>query len=135
RIAVLMGLRQDPYDTYEEMFRIQEDHQLKCIYFFLLGDYAENDKNVPITSKKLQSLIKRIADYHECGIHPSFASNFQPEKISVEKNRLRKVIRRDITNSRQHFLMLKFPHTYRQLLEQDLTDDYSMGHAADVGFR
>jgi hypothetical protein len=135
RIAVLAGFRHDPYDTYDDLFAIQQEHALRCIYFFLLGDYSENDKNVPATSKRLQSLIKQIADYNECGIHPSYASNSLPEKISAEKTRLRKIIRRDVTKSRQHFLMLKFPSTYRNLLDHDISDDYTMGHAGDVGFR
>ena len=135
RVLVLAGRRHDPYDTYAELFSMQQEYELQCIYFFLLGDYAENDKNVPVTSKKLQSLIKYIADYNECGIHPSYASNTFPEKIAVEKSRLKKIIRRDVTKTRQHFLMLKFPSTYRNLIEQDITDDYTMGHAGDVGFR
>ncbi len=135
RISVLLETKHDPYDTYDDLNQLQQEYELKCIYFFLLGDYAENDKNVPVTSKKLQSLIKHIADYNECGIHPSYASNTFPEKISTEKSRLRKIIRRDVTKSRQHFLMLKFPVTYRNLIEYDITDDYSMGHAGDVGFR
>lgn len=135
RVMVLAGLRHDPYDTYEMLFEIQKSHDITCIYFFLLGDYAENDKNVPVTSKKLQSLIKNIADYNACGIHPSYASNSSPEKIAIEKSRLKKIIRREVTRSRQHFLMLKFPTTYRSLIEQDITDDYTMGHAGDVGFR
>jgi hypothetical protein len=135
RLLVLAGQRHDPYDTYDELFSIQQAYGLKCIYFFLVGDYAENDKNVPVTSKKLQSLIKNIADYNDCGIHPSYATNAFPEKIALEKSRLKKIIRRDITRSRQHFLMLKFPVTYRNLLDRDITDDYTMGHAGDVGFR
>lgn len=135
RISTVLGMRRDPYDTYDHLFRIQQEYGLKSVYFFLLADYAENDKNVPISSKKLQSLIKHIADYNDCGIHPSFASNLFPEKISVEKSRLRKIIRRDVTKSRQHFLMMKFPHTYRHLIDHDITEDYSMGHAGDVGFR
>jgi hypothetical protein len=135
RISVLLGIRHDPYDTYEELFNVQQQYNFRSVYFFLLGDYAENDKNVPVTSKKLQSLIKHIADYNECGIHPSYASNAASEKIAIEKSRLRKIIRRDVTKSRQHFLMLKFPSTYRTLIDNDISDDYTMGHAGDVGFR
>jgi hypothetical protein len=135
RILVLTGSRHDPYDTYSQLFSLQQEYGLTCIYFFLLGDYSENDKNVPVTSKKLQSLIKYIADYNECGIHPSYASNTSPEKIAQEKSRLKKIIRRDVTKTRQHFLMLKFPSTYRNLIDQDITDDFTMGHAGDVGFR
>jgi len=134
-LSVITGFRRDPYDTYDALMRIQKQYNLKTIYFFLLGDYAENDKNVPVSSKKLQSLIKFISDYAECGIHPSFASNSQNEKILLEKGRLRKIIRRDVTSSRQHFLMLQFPLTYRNLLQNDIFDDYTMGYAEDVGFR
>ncbi|HNP48658.1 MAG TPA: polysaccharide deacetylase family protein [Bacteroidia bacterium] len=135
RLSVLAGRKQDPYDTYEKLFQIQQNYQLTCIYFFLLGDYGVNDKNVSVSRKALQSLIKSIADYNEVGIHPSYASNSQPERLKLEQSRLRKVIRRDVTKSRQHFLKLQFPATYRHLIDCDITDDYTMGFASQIGFR
>ena len=135
RASVLLGLQHDPYDTYQMLSDIQHKYNLKCIYFFLLGDYAENDKNVPVSSKKLQALIKAIADYNDIGIHPSFLSNTQPENLKKEIARLSKVLKRNVTNSRQHFLKLTMPDTYRLLIENDITDDYTMGYASDIGFR
>lgn len=135
RASVLFGYKKDPYDTYDLLNTIQQKYELKCIYFFLLGDYDENDKNVSVSRKKFQSLIKSVADYSDVGIHPSFASNTSPEKLRKEISRLRKVLKRDITKSRQHFLMMHFPATYRRLIDQDITDDYTMGYSGDVGFR
>jgi hypothetical protein len=80
-------------------------------------------------------LIKYIADYNSIGIHPSFRSNSQPEQLKKEITRVSKVLKRNITNSRQHFLKLTFPETYRRLIENDITDDYTMGYSSDVGFR
>lgn len=135
RLAVVFGQKKDPYDTYSELETIREKYNLSCIYFFLLGDYGQYDKNVSASRRKFQSLIKSIADYNQCGIHPSYQSNEEPHRIALEQRRLSKVVRRDVTHSRQHFLKLKFPETYRQLLACDITDDYTMGYAQEIGFR
>ncbi len=135
RISVLINRKPDPYYTYDHLFEIQNKYKISSIYFFLLGDYAENDKNVSGIRRNFQSLIKSIADYCEVGIHPSYASNFDSSKLKLEKKRLEKIVRRDITKSRQHFLKLKFPDTYHELIECDITDDYTMGFAGDIGFR
>ena len=135
RTSVLLGYKDDPYDTYHILNSIQQHNGLTCIYFFLLGDYGENDKNVPSSRKKFQSLIKSIADYSDVGIHPSFGSNADPSKLRNEISRLRKVLKRDVTKARQHFLMLHFPATYRRFIDHDITDDYTMGFSGEVGFR
>jgi hypothetical protein len=69
------------------------------------------------------------------GIHPSFNSNFNPKKLKLEKELLSKVLNREINCSRQHFLFLQFPSTYRNLINLDITDEYSMGFASQPGFR
>lgn len=135
RTKVLMGLEKDPYDTYEFQLEMLKKYNFRSIYFFLLGDYGVNDKNLPIESKKFQALIKMIGDYAEVGIHPSYGSNKSKEQLKKEVMRLSKVMHREITNSRQHFLKLTLPETYRNLIDLDIADDYTMGYASLVGFR
>jgi hypothetical protein len=135
RTRVLAGLEKDPYDTYDLQFEMQHKHKFRAIYFFLLGEYGINDKNVPVDSRKFRSLIKSIADYAEAGIHPSYGSNRNPLQLKRELNELSKILKREVTKSRQHFLILKLPETYRRLIELDITDDYTMGYALQVGFR
>ncbi|HLG04362.1 MAG TPA: polysaccharide deacetylase family protein [Bacteroidia bacterium] len=135
RTRVLLRLQKDPYDTYVYQLGLQKKYNLKPIYFFLVGDYGINDKNISPQNRNFRELISHIADYAEVGVHPSFGSNRDPARLQVEVSRLKNILHRDITKSRQHFLMLHFPNTYRNLAERDITDDYSMGFANAIGFR
>jgi len=135
RTRVLFGFKKDPYDTYDFQLEILKKYKFKSIYFFLLGDYGVNDKNLPIESKKFQTLIKMLGDYAEIGIHPSYGSNKSKEQLKKEVERLSKVLHREITKSRQHFLKLTLPETYRNIIDIDITDDYTMGFASQIGFR
>lgn len=135
RTKVLLGFQKDPYDTYEFQLEMLKKYPFKSIYFFLLGDYGINDKNLPVESQKFQALIKMIGDYATVGIHPSYGSNKNKEQLKKEVMRLSKVMHKEITNSRQHFLKLTLPETYRNLIDLDITDDYTMGFASLVGFR
>jgi len=135
RARVLMGTQKDPYDTYDMFFEIQRKYKLHNIYFILLGDYDDYDKNIPFENHKFQSLIKNLADHAEVGIHPSYASNGNKIQLQKEVKRLSSILNREITKSRQHFLKLRFPDTYRSLIELDITDDYTMGYASEPGFR
>ncbi len=135
RSKVLFGFEKDPYDTYDFQLEMLKQYKFKSIYFFLLGDYGVNDKNLPIESKKFQALIKMLGDYAEVGIHPSYGSNKNKDQLKKEVLRLSKVLHKDVTKSRQHFLKLTLPETYRNLIDLDITDDYTMGFASQVGFR
>ncbi len=135
RLQVNMGYKNDPYDTFDYLLGIHKKHRLKTICFFLLADYGKNDKNVPVTSRRFRSLIQYMADYTEVGIHPSYGSNSEPEKLKTEVERLAEITKREVTRSRQHFLRLSFPETYRRLADRGITDDYTMGFASETGFR
>ena len=136
RIKVLSGLETDPYDTYDWQLEISRKHHVRHLYFFLVGDYGEYDKNIPLEgSRTFQALIKSIADYADVGIHPSYASNSNKKQLHKEIRRLSKVLKREIVRSRQHFLKVSFPETYRNLIEFDITEDYSLGYASEIGFR
>ncbi|NOX45479.1 MAG: hypothetical protein GXO89_00695 [Chlorobi bacterium] len=135
RLSVLGGFKKDPFDTFTYQFNLQKKHKLKPIYFILFAEYGFNDKNIPVQNRQFQTLIKSIADYAEVGIHPSYGSHESPKKLRKEVESLSKVLNREITKSRQHFLKLLMPTTYRNLINLDITDDYSMGFAGQPGFR
>lgn len=135
RLKVLSNKELDPYDTFDYQNEIHKAHNIKPIYFFLLGDYGVNDKNIPVKNKQFQSLIKSLADYHTIGIHPSYASNQNTETLQKEIRRLQDITHKNTTKSRQHFLKLNLPGTYRNLIDNDIIEDYTMGYAEVSGFR
>ncbi len=132
---VLAGKMQDPYDTFEYQFQLNNKHQVYPIYFFHLGDYGMYDKSIPWTSDRLQNLIREIHGRYLIGLHPSFASNAKPKLLGLEIDRLNAITGKPTIRSRQHYIMLKFPDTYRTLAEIGVREDYSMGYQSILGFR
>jgi len=135
RFRVLSGRERDPFDTYELLHSLHKTYNLKPWFFILFAGYGQFDKNIPVNSLHFQTLIKSISDYAHVGIHPSYASNGNPAMLAREIERLAQVVKAEITGSRQHFLKLSLPETYRNLIALDITDDFTMGFAAQPGFR
>ena len=135
QFKVITSQQKDPFDSYNYLKNVQKRYHLKPIYFFLLADYGLNDKNISHQNRKFQSLIKTISDYAEVAIHPSFGSNYNHSKLSDEISRLERITKREVKKSRQHFLKLHLPDTYRNLVEEDIVEDYTMGYASALGFR
>lgn len=135
RTRVLLKVASDPFDTYEEQLRILKEFGLHPIYFILFGEYGLNDKNIPVNNSPFHVLIKTIADYAEIGIHGSFRSSYHGQALKKEIEELSRVIHRDITCSRQHYLRLNLPFMYRNLADLHITEDYSMGYNRHHGFR
>jgi len=134
-VAVSFNKRKDPFDTFSLQFNLQKKYNLDVRYFILLGDYGLNDKNISHTNSNFQALVKRLADLAPVGIHPSYASSINETQLAVEIKRLEDIQKRGVTFSRQHFLQLSFPRTYKRLLELGINNDYTMGYASVLGFR
>ena len=135
RNRVIFKHERDPFDSFDFQFQLQEEFHLKPIYFIHCGDYDTNDKSISIRKEAFRTLIKRIGDYADVGIHPSFSSYLNPARIQMEVERLSSVLNREVTKSRQHFLRMTLPRSYQRLIELDIHDDYTMGYASQVGFR
>ncbi|HEY4538609.1 MAG TPA: polysaccharide deacetylase family protein [Faecalibacter sp.] len=135
QIQVLIGKRNDPYDQYEYYRTLSHQHGVESIFFWLLGNYNEFDKNHSHHNVKQKKLIQKISSWAEIGIHPSYRSNFNTDSLTLEIKRLENILDRPIRKSRQHFIKLNFPHTYQQLLKNGIQEDYTMGFAHTIGFR
>jgi hypothetical protein len=103
--------------------------------FWLLGDYNKYDKNISGNDIRHQELIKEIAKIYSVHLHPSYESNASNLILKNEKKLIESILGKTVFSSRQHFLKVKIPSTYKNLLAEGFTDDYSLGFAEDLGFR
>ena len=134
RFQALAG-EKDPFDTYSYIDSLHAQYGVSPVWFFLVGNYNEYDKNIPLDNEAFQSLIKEISERAEIAIHPSYESNQSFEQLKSEYDFLSEIIGKPITKSRQHYLKLLFTETYQNLIKLGVKEDYTLGYASDVGFR
>ena len=126
----------DPFHTLPALERLHREQDLRATYFWLLADASDRHDINPYPIPPAQARAMRILDATaDQGLHPSYRSNAHPELVGTERQRMEAILGRPVTASRQHFLRLTFPATYRTLLAHGISDDYSMGYADRVGWR
>lgn len=125
----------DPYDTYEYIRSACQNNSVDLRFFFLLADRGPNDKNPSPDNARYRRLIQELSKAHGVGIHPGYRSYCDPYVTEMEMDRLRKIIGQEVEHSRQHFLRVYVPETYRILRDAGIQHDHSMGYAEVPGFR
>ena len=135
RTLVLLRLREDDYNTYEYIESLQENSKFDLTYFFLLANFGAYDKNVPYTSNGLQHLIKSLSKKYLVGIHPGVASHSSLSILKEEVRRLQFITEKKVTHARMHYLKMNGAETYRNLLQCEIENDYTIGFADVVGFK
>jgi len=136
RWRVVSGKEKDPYDAYDWLKQLHEQYGLQTIYFFLLAERnSEYDKNISPTKTALQQLIRSTAEKATVALHPSTQSVTNETLLKQEKEMLQWISRKKITATRNHYIQFHLPHSYRTLLANGFTDEYSMGYGTVNGFR
>jgi hypothetical protein len=135
RFAVISRIKKDPFDTFDKIIDIKKQSNIRTIFFFLIADYTTFDTNVSASKNKFRLLIKSMVDYARVGLHPSYFSMQNSSVLKKEQKRLERITNMPIMRSRQHYLRFSLPETYQNLIDLEITEDYSMGYASHVGFR
>ena len=135
RLLVLLNIKKDPFDSFDWLLKMQEKYDAKTIFFFLVSEYTTFDKNISAGNAKFQSLIKHVADYSDVGLHPSYFTMRDFDKLKKEKKRLESIINQQVTKSRQHYLRFDLPETFQNLVDLEIQEEHSMGYASHYGFR
>ncbi len=135
RFMVLSKLKKDPYNTFRTILELKNKYKVKTIFFFLVANYTVFDTNVSASKNKFKLLIKEMVDYAIVGLHPSYFTMKNSGLLKIEKERLENITNTPMIRSRQHYLRFNLPETYQNLIDLEVTEDYSMGYASHAGFR
>ncbi len=131
----LKALQQDPFDNYRKVLEWDKKYNLHTVYFLLMGNLHPYDVTIHKNKKPFYQLIRHLEKEHKVGLHPSYQSNINAYQLTKEKKLLEQVLGKAVQVSRQHYLKLSLPETYRNLIENGLKADYTMAFADEPGFR
>jgi hypothetical protein len=125
----------DPYDNFSKLIELHKKYGVDSMFFFQFADYSTFDKNVSPHSNRFRFLIKSIADYSAIALAASYSSFGDIVLLKNEKKQLSNVVHRPIEISRMRYNRVDVPQTYRNLVEAEFTEDYTMGYTHEIGFR
>lgn len=135
RIQVLSGVRKDPYDTFTWFINIQKQTTTKIQFFFELGDFSQESRNVKHSKATFQSLIKMVADYSKVGLMISKGAVQSLPMLKMERRRMEEIVNRSLDQVTITQNLVHLPETYRNCIDQEIVEDYSMHYATHTGFR
>ena len=134
RIKALLG-GPDAHDPQTTVLPTLKEHPNTRV--FLLANKRPNafNKQVRRQFKPFQQSVKDMAQTGLLGLHPSVQKRRAESRWAEEKAWIEQTGARELTHSRQHYIHLSFPNTYRNLIQLGIQHDYSMGYPDTPGFR
>lgn len=135
RVLVLLKVKKDPYDTYDEIVRLKNVYNTPTVLFFLISKVSTFDNNISITKDKYRLLIKSMSDYVKIGLNSSYFTMNKEELLKKEMQKMESIINTPVSRTRQHMLRNHLPETYQNLIDLEVEEDYTMGYSNHLGFR
>lgn len=131
----------DPFNTFDWVMSRSEEIGLRNVFYFLCGRTHRRDGLYEPDHPAIVDLMQRIhARGHEIGLHPSFNTFLNPERLKSEADRLRRIcagagIQQQEFGARMHYLRWRTPDTVHALVGAGMVYDATLGYALHPGFR
>ncbi len=128
------GKEKSPYWNFKEIMNLEEKYNAKSSFYFLATD--KDIKRFRYNIEDLENELGFITDNGwEVGLHGGYYAYNNLEEMKKEKNRLEKVLGKEIIGYRNHYLMFKIPDTWELLAKAGFKYDATLGYNYGVGFR
>ena len=141
--SLLNYQKYDPAYTFPWLF--EQDNIVRQCYgdictpvYFMMGTETKigNDIGYFANRSRTRELMERVAvSGAVLGYHLSYEASKNAALVEQELAQLRKLSPQPIHWQRNHYLDSREPEDFRILLDNDITDDFTMGYADEVGFR
>lgn len=105
------------------------------MFFLVAAKRSRFDKNPRREASPFKALLQKVSTYADVGLHPSYESTLNTSLLEEEMQFLTEALGRKTIKSRQHYLRLNLPKSYRALEASGIRHDYTMGYAEQTGFR
>lgn len=135
RIKVLLRLKKDPYNVFDELINFIKTYKVNLIFMFQLSDFNAFDKNISHNRLNYRAIMKYVADYAQVGLRLGYFAIKEQEVLKKEKKRFENIIHGPLQNVINSKYNLMLPMHYVSLNELDIPNDHSMGYPETIGFR
>ena len=136
------NLQSDPFNTFDWIMEVSEANNLQSAFYFVTGRASTvYDPEYNISHSSMRALLRKIhLRGHEIGLHPSYMTYLDANRLKAEARKLREVCHEEnITQShwggRMHYLRWRHPETLRALVAAEMTYDSTFSYADCPGFR
>lgn len=130
----------DPFDTFDALMEASERRGVRAAFYFIAGHGVPADGDYSLDDPWIRALLRRIHGRgHEIGLHASYLTFRDPERLRAELDALRGAceeedIAQEAFGGRQHFLRWE-PATWTAWEEAGLAYDSTLTFSARPGFR
>ena len=135
RATVLLGIKKDPFDTFEWIIDSTKNSKISLSVLFLLGESEEFLNGFNSSRSKFKLLVKNISDYKNVGLLFSKESLTNFEVLKNEKDQMESLINKHLKCTINNDFSVKLPDDYRNLIELEIEKDFTMVYENTPGFR
>lgn len=142
----------NPYWQFEEIMALEDEYGVRSAFYFLDEQYLFRDKPVrswlhpknwvlytgrySIDTPEVIEIIRELdAGGWEIGLHGSYESFNDHERLAQEKSNLESVLGHEVIGGRQHYLNLDPLKTWQYQAAEGLVYDSTLGSTTEFGFR
>jgi len=137
---VQMRSKKIPWWNFSDIMELEERYGAKSSFYFMVQDpgdpYYPYDNHYTYDIKDCETIIGELSDGGwEVGLHGGHTAYNDPVEIRKKKQRLEKVLNKNVVGYRNHFLRFRVPDTWEHLHRTGFRYDATLGYADCIGFR